>query len=242
VVESVAWRRGQVEASYRSAAGTQTRLVRARTAVVTLPLGVLKAAPAEPGGVRFEPVPAVLRAAVEKLEVSYACKLALRFREAFWEEPGFFRRRVAPALGEPNRIDFLHDRKGDFPTWWTANPWRVPVLTAWAGGPHADALSELGEAGLVDRALASLARALGLARSRLEDLLESWRAHDWRRDPCSRGAYSYVGVGGLPAQRALGRPCEGTLFFAGEATEPDEMGTVSGAIASGQRAARQILS
>ncbi len=200
VVESVAWRRGQVEASYRSAAGTQTRLVRARTAVVTLPLGVLKAAPAEPGGVRFEPVPAVLRAAVERLEVSHACKLALRFREAFWEEPGFFRRRVAPALGEPNRIDFLH------------------------------------------RALASLARALGLARSRLEDLLESWRAHDWRRDPCSRGAYSYVGVGGLPAQRALGRPCEGTLFFAGEATEPDEMGTVSGAIASGQRAARQILS
>ena len=41
---------------------------------------------------------------------------------------------AARALGEPNRIDFLHDRKGDFPTWWTANPWRVPVVTAWAGG------------------------------------------------------------------------------------------------------------
>ncbi len=182
------------------------------------------------------------RAAVEKLEVSHACKLALRFREAFWEEPGFFRRRVATKLDEPNRIDFLHDRKGDFPTWWTANPWRVPVLTAWAGGSRADAMSQLSETGLVDRALASLSRALAFPRSRLEDVLESWRAHDWRRDPYSRGAYSYVGVGGRPVQRALARPCEGTLFFAGETTDAEEMGTVAGAIASGQRAARQVLS
>src|SRR5438093_539148 len=60
VVESVAWRRGAVEVGYRSAAGTQTRLVRARTAVVTIPLGVLKAPPSEAGGVRFDTVPAVL--------------------------------------------------------------------------------------------------------------------------------------------------------------------------------------
>jgi len=242
IVESVRWRRGAVDVGYRSAGGTQTRTLRARTAVVTLPLGVLKAAPSEAGAVRFDPVPAALRGAVQKLEVSHVCKLVLRFREAFWDDPGFFRRRAGRALGEPNRIDFIHDRKGDFPTWWTANPWRVPVVTAWAGGPSADALRELPETALVDRALASLGRALGVPRPRLEDLLESWRTHDWRRDPYSRGAYSYVGVGGLPAQRALTRPCEDTLFFAGEASEPEEMGTVAGAIASGQRAARQVLS
>jgi monoamine oxidase len=242
VVESVRWRRGEVEVGYRSAAGAHARILRARTAVVTLPLGVLKAAPSEAGAVRFDPVPAALRAAVPKLEVSHVCKLMIRFREAFWEDPEFFRRRGGRELGEPNRIDFIHDRQGDFPTWWTTNPWRVPVVTAWAGGPRADALAELNETGLVDRALASLGRALGVPRSRLEDLLESWRAHDWRRDPYSRGAYSYVGVGGLPAQRALARPCAGTLYFAGDATEPEEMGTVAGAISSGQRAARQILS
>jgi len=82
---------------------------------------------------------------------------------------------------------------------------------------------------------------VGLPRARLEGLLESWLTHDWRRDPWSRGAYSYVGVSGLPAQRALGRPVAGTLFFAGEATEEDEMGTVAGALASGRRAARRIL-
>jgi monoamine oxidase len=225
VVESVRWGRGDVEVDYRSAVGARSRSLRARTAVVAIPLGVLKAAGPETGAVRFDPEPAALRAAVRKLEVSHVCKVVLRFREAFWED----------------RLNFLHDRHGDYPTWWTASPWRVPVLTAWAGGPRADTLAGLDAAALVDRALASLSRALGVPRSRLEDLLESWRAHDWRQDPFSRGAYSYVGVGGLPAQRALARPCDGTLFFAGEATEPDEMGTVSGAIASGQRAARQIL-
>jgi monoamine oxidase len=82
---------------------------------------------------------------------------------------------------------------------------------------------------------------LDVSRARLDEQLESWRTHDWRRDPYSRGAYSYVGVFGLPAQRALARPVEGTLFFAGETTEPDEMGTVAGALASGRRAARRIL-
>ena len=200
-------------------------MLRARTAIVTLPLGVLKAAPSEAGAVRFDPMPAALRAAVQKLEVSHVCKLVLRFREVLWDD----------------RVGFLHDRQGDFPTWWTASPWRVPVLTAWAGGPRADALRDLSETGLVDRALASLGRAVGVPRPELEDLLESWRVHDWRRDPYSRGAYSYVGVGGLPAQRALGRPCQGTLFFAGETANLEEMGTVAGAIASGQRAARQVL-
>jgi len=241
VVESVRWRRGEVEVGFHHATGAQRRAVRARAAVVTLPLGVLKAGPDETGAVRFEPEPAALRAAALKLEVSHVCKLTLRFRRAFWDEPGFFSRRTPRPLDEPTRIDFLHDREGDFPTWWTANPWRVPVLTAWAGGPRADALADLDEVALVGRALEGLGRALGIPRGRGEDLLESWRLHDWRHDPYSRGAYSYVGVGGLSAQRALARPCEGTLFFAGEATHVDEMGTVSGAIASGQRAARQIL-
>ncbi|HEY3122226.1 MAG TPA: FAD-dependent oxidoreductase, partial [Vicinamibacteria bacterium] len=91
------------------------------------------------------------------------------------------------------------------------------------------------------RALAGLARMLQVPRSRLDSVVEAWRTHDWRHDPYSRGAYSYVGVGGLPAQRALARPVDHTLFFAGEVTEPDEMGTVAGAISSGRRAARALL-
>jgi monoamine oxidase len=242
VVEQVRWRRGEAEVESRSAIGSRTTAVRGKTVVVTLPLGVLKAAVGEAGAVRFDPMPPALAGAVLRLEVSHVCKVVLRFREAFWDEPGFLRRRLVPGRSaEPTRIDFLHDREGDFPTWWMANPWRVPVLTAWAGGPRADALAALGETALVDRALGGLARMLQVPRGRFEGLLEAWRTHDWRHDLYSRGAYSYVGVGGLSAQRALARPVEGTLFFAGEVTEPDEMGTVAGAIASGRRAASAIL-
>jgi len=223
-VEEVRWRRGRVRVAYRPAATGRSRTIEARHAVITLPLGVLKAPEGETGAVRFDPLPAALRAAVAGLEVSHVRKLVLRFREAFWDD-----------------LDFLHDRTGDFPTWWAARPWQAPVMTAWAGGPRADALADLDEPALLDRALGGLARTLGVSRARLDDQLQSWRTHDWRRDPLSRGAYSYVGVGGMPAQRALARPIEGTLYMAGEATEPDEMGTVAGALSSGQRAARQIL-
>jgi len=241
-VEEVRWRRGRVAVTYRSAGGERPRALEARRAVITLPIGVLKAPEGVPGAVRFEPMPRALREAVGRLEGSQVCKVVLRFREPFWDDPEFFRRRARQKRAvEPTRIDFLHDSEGDFPTWWAARPWQAPMMTAWAGGPRADALADLPEAALLERAVSGLGRVLDVPRARVEEQLESWRTHDWRRDPWSRGAYSYVGVGGLPAQRALSRPIDGTLYFAGEATEPDEMGTVAGALASGQRAARLIL-
>jgi hypothetical protein len=105
--------------------------------VVTLPLGVLKASPSETGAVAFDPMPPALRSAVRMLEVSHACKLVLRFREALWD-----------------RIDFLHDRHGDFPTWWTASPRRAPV-------------TDLAEMGTVAGAIASGQRAARQAASAL---------------------------------------------------------------------------
>jgi monoamine oxidase len=66
--------------------------------------------------------------------------------------------------------------------------------------------------------------------------------HNWRDDPFARGAYSYLVVGGTDAPTKLSRPLEQTLFFAGEATDPEgRTGTVHGAIATGRRAAEQLL-
>jgi monoamine oxidase len=66
--------------------------------------------------------------------------------------------------------------------------------------------------------------------------------HDWSRDPFSRGAYSYVRVGGVDAARVIARPLQETLFFAGEAADAGgRNGTVEGAIESGRRAAKAVL-
>jgi len=67
--------------------------------------------------------------------------------------------------------------------------------------------------------------------------------HDWQADPFSRGAYSYVLTGGAEqGQRQLAAPVAETLFFAGEATDfHGHHATVHGAMASGYRAAAEIL-
>jgi monoamine oxidase len=83
---------------------------------------------------------------------------------------------------------------------------------------------------------------MGFREDRLRGLLENAYFHDWHADPFARGAYSYVPVGALRAREALAKPVGGTLYFAGEATETNgHSATVHGAIASGKRAARQIL-
>jgi monoamine oxidase len=116
------------------------------------------------------------------------------------------------------------------------------MWTAWAGGTAALRLASHRESELVDEALLLLARAFHVQKSFLRDHLERHFFHSWLEDPFSRGAYSYIGVDGLPAQKILRQPEKSTLFFAGEAlNEKGQTGTVDAAIASGERAARLVL-
>jgi monoamine oxidase len=136
---------------------------------------------------------------------------------------------------------FLHALEQPFPVWWTAIDPEAPLLTGWAGGPGARRLPH-SEAELVELAVASLAAALGLDRRDVARRLESHYWHDWTADPFARGAYSYVRVGGIDAQRDLARPVHATLFFAGEATAGGGYNaTMEGALRSGRRAAEEAL-
>jgi monoamine oxidase len=91
-------------------------------------------------------------------------------------------------------------------------------------------------------AVRSLADALGLAPGEAASRLEACHFHDWAADPLSRGAYTYVGVGGSEAYRTLAAPVAGTLYFAGEATCGDgHNATMEGALRSGRRAAAELL-
>ena len=58
----------------------------------------------------------------------------------------------------------------------------------------------------------------------------------------TRGGYSYPGVGSDPDDgAAYARPLGSRVFFAGEATEPVEYGTVHAALWSGEQAAEAIF-
>ncbi|MEC8970799.1 MAG: FAD-dependent oxidoreductase, partial [Actinomycetota bacterium] len=78
-------------------------------------------------------------------------------------------------------------------------------------------------------------------RSILPDLVD-WRITRWRADPWARGAYSYLASGTSSAtRRTLAQPVDARIFFAGEATDLDHPATVHGALASGRRAAAEVL-
>jgi hypothetical protein len=106
-----------------------------------------------------------------------------------------FRERSWESHEQLKDMNSLHAPGQPIPTLGTQSPLRVPILTAWAVGPSA---------------------------SRLRELLASWYLHDWRSDPYSVGAYSYVPAGALDAV-------------------PGHWGTVHAAIRTGQRAAAQVL-
>ncbi len=218
LVEAVQWRRGAVRVRGRSH-GRKFEL-KAGHAVITLPLGVLHA-----DAVRFSPPLKTKRDVLAKLASGPVIRVAMRFHGRFWEPH-------APGVA------FFHVPEAAFPTFWTPLPMHAPLLTAWAGGPKAARLTGKSTDQLVAAALATVRKVF---RTDWKDQLAAVYAHDWQADAYSRGGYSYVLVNGEGARERLAEPVEATLFFAGEATDADEAGTVAGALRSGQRAAREVL-
>jgi monoamine oxidase len=230
IVQEVRWKRGsaEIDATFLD----RPFSVQATCVIVTLPLGVLQAPADAPGAVRFAPPLNAKKTALEGLLFGPVLKLSLRFRKAFWEELDGGRYQDAA---------FFHSATTVFPTFWTSLPLRAPLLTAWIAGPKAACLSTNETPHIVEQALDSLSVVFG-RRPRSEFELEAAYLHNWQTDPFARGAYSYIAVGGGDARTALAAPLEDTLFFAGEATDTqDEAATVTGALLSGERAAREII-
>jgi monoamine oxidase len=222
--QQVDWRPGQLEVSAFCGHNPASRQnFRAKAAILTLPLGVL-----QERQVAFVPLPEQILAAADRLTMGVAARVVYEFHERFWSE--------FPDLA---KVRFLFVEGAMPPTWWTTNPERSGLLTAWVGGPKASdrSVSELAEMGL-----ATLAGILRHPQDELRSLLLRSSVHDWQSDPLSRGAYSYVPKGGMGASEDLSQPVEETLFFAGEHTDTTgHWGTVHGALRSGYRAAEQAL-
>lgn len=226
VVDGIEWRRGFVTVRVRSAATGAASSLSARQVIVTVPLGVLQA-----GSIQFKPEPVEILSAARRLAFGHVIRIVLRFREAVWER----HEELADA-------GFFLSDQSVFPTWWTTLALRAPIITGWSAGPSADPLLGQPRDAVLSQALHSLANIVGVSEHELDESLERFHFHDWHADPFAFGAYSYVPVNELPAREILAVPVEKTLFFSGEATELNgHSATVHGAIASGIRAARQVL-
>ena len=236
VVTEIAWNPSTVELTAQSPEQPQRASIRADAAVITLPLGVLQAPLGTDGAVRFRPELTEKADALKQLDTGTAIRLVLCFHHSFWTDPNLVRSPM------PN-MSFLSSPEELFPTWWSSVSAGTAMLTGWSGGVRAEQLSGRGNAAIMERGLEVLQRVFGIPLETLRDLLQASFVHDWQSDPYCRGAYSYALAGGKEAARRLAAAVLNTLFFAGEATDCNgHNGTVHGAIASGQRAAAELLS
>ncbi len=237
VVKTIKWMPGDVEID--ALQKNQPQTFKAARVLVTLPLGVLQAAQRQPGAVSFVPaLPRTKLDALTKLEMGKVIRITLRFRHRFWKtiSPPSDRSRDLSGLS------FLFSDDEWYPTWWTSMPETLPILVGWGPFRCAEKLSGQSRTFVIEQALRTLARLLPIDYSELSTLFEAAYFHDWQEDPFSLGAYSYGAVNAEGAQQALAAPLDHTLFFAGEATDTSgNNGTVHGAIASGRRAAQEII-
>jgi len=225
VVTKIIWSAGRaIVHAKQSIDGSQLKIA-CRCVIVTVSLGVLRAAPPAVGAITFEPEIPRVSEAVANLEFGDVYRATFRFAERFWEDND-----------ELAKAGFWISQEKVFPTWWTAYPVIAPILTGWSAGPAAESLRGASRETVIAAALRSLSKIL----NRRIPPPQAVHFEDWHANPFVRGAYSYASVDSIPQRQALSRPVAGTLSFAGEATNTEgHAATVHGAIASGIRAARQ---
>jgi monoamine oxidase len=194
----------------------------AAAVIVTVPLPILVER-----AIHFSPqLPPEKVAAVDHIGMDTGMKILLKFRDRFWVE----------------RTYFIHT-DGFFPQFWTSCKGRTDedfMLTAFIGGARAELLDRMG-VDPVRFALEELDELFG--RKTASRTFERGLVADWGAEPYIQGLYSYPTVHTTEASReALARPMDGKIFFAGEATNTfGASGTVHGAMETGWRAVRELL-
>jgi monoamine oxidase len=119
----------------------------------------------------------------------------------------------------------------------SAQPGARGVVSAYATATTARRLAQLGEPERIQETSADV----GSVHIGLEDYLERTASYCWDSDPFAQGAHSAPAPGQLPLVGRLARP-EGRIYFAGEHLS-EAPGWMEGAMAmaSGRRAARDLL-
>ena len=194
--------------------------VEAERAIVTVPLGVLKA-----GSIRFDPPLGPEQAgAAQRLAMASLEKVAFRFDERFWPDSAWQLTRLDEDRAFPVWLDF--SRHTGSPTLvGFHNPEAAPVIAGASPGERAAA------------GLAALREMFGSVPDPEQTLVT-----DWLGDPHALGSYSYIPLGASTEDmHSLARPVSDRLALAGEATVPHAYGTVHAAFESGLRAAALAL-
>ncbi len=200
----------------------------AERAVVTLPVGLLR-----DGRFRLDPpMPPDQQKALSRLGygAGVLAKVYLRFPHVFWPEKSKWFGRLPDAP----------DRRGTFNTFVShTEETGLPILLSFANG-HAAVRYErdMSDEEVKQAALATLRKMFG--HNKVPEP-EAFVFPRWLTDPWTMGGYTYPAVGSPPEDHIdYARPLGDRVFFAGEATEPVEYGTVHAALWSAEQSAEAL--
>jgi monoamine oxidase len=194
------------------------RTLDASWAVLTAPLGVLKA-----GGIQFDPdMPRQHREALSRLKAKSLEKVVVTFDNRFWSED---LSQIA-LLDNDHGFIWVHD---------LGVHTGVPTLVA-LYNPTIAAIQMPGTTA-VETFTSLLTAMFGHIPSPKHAATTNWAS-----DPYSLGSYSFIPVGASPRDMTtLTQPVGPRLLLAGEHTFPSYYGTVQAAWLSGKRAAQEVI-
>jgi monoamine oxidase len=189
-------------------------------AIVTVPLGVLKA-----GSIAFDPpLPEGHTRAVNALGFGVLSKSFFRFNRRTWKTDNAF-------------YLFLGTDPGAWAQWFSLSSAAGPIVVAFNAGDRGRSVESSSTADVTARALPIAHQLFGGDISPVEV-----RTSSWSTDPYARGSYSFHAPGsGLDDRRRLQEPISDRLYLAGEAVDVKNPSTVIGAVLSGRNAADQLM-
>ncbi|XP_072994165.1 polyamine oxidase 3-like isoform X2 [Typha latifolia] len=189
----------------------------ADAAVITVPLGVLKA-----NYIKFEPrLPEWKEEAIHGLAIGTENKIALHFDKIFWPNVEFLGVVSSTTYGCSYFLN-LHKATGH------------PVLVYMPAGRLAHDIEKMSDEAAANFAYLQLKRILPDASEPIQYLVSHWGT-----DESSLGSYTYDAVGkSRDLYEKLRVPVD-NLFFAGEATSVKYTGSVHGAFSTGLMAAEE---
>jgi monoamine oxidase len=214
-VKSVDWRGKTLRVA------TSKGTVEAKTVVCTVPVGVL--ADGRPG---FDPpLPKRHREAIAGLPMGAVARVALEFSEEVFDGVGANTSATEVYDGPHLRVVF-------------SRVWGRRIGTIIVGGPQIWGLEKQGERAVIREALKTVQHVFG---GKPERVFTRGKASMWTRDKYALGAYTHALPGGLELRAELGKPVDGRLFFAGEATYLDYPGSINAAFYTGRDAAKRAM-
>ena len=199
--------------------------VQAATVRVHARCAIVAMTPPLASQIRWEPVVPVRDQLAQRMAHGQAVKVVALYDRPFWRDAGLSGQAATDGL-----VRVVLDVSPDHG--------RSGALAAYAVGRDALTMSMLPAAERRAVVMRALAAIFGSCAGTPEQVVE----YDWLRDPWAQGGHGFCGVPG--AWSRLGpwlRAPTGPLHWAGTETAQVGMGSMSGAVLSGRRAAGEVL-